>query len=203
MPATRRWRCKLGSSSAEAGNDEIVSFDSEELILVDQADGEIGHLTKSACHDGDGVLHRAFSLFIFNADGELLLQQRSAQKRLWPLYWSNSCCSHPRHGEIMSQAVERRLFQELGIRCKPSFLYKFIYHAKFADRGAEHEYCSVYLGTSEDEVRPNVHEIADWRYIAPDELDRELRDKPQSFTPWLKMEWQRIRGEFQHTLENL
>ena len=90
----------------------IVSDESEPLILVDEADREIGHLDKGACHDGKGVLHRAFSLFIFNDSGELLLQQRSAQKRLWPLFWSNSCCSHPRKGESMETAVERRLAQD-------------------------------------------------------------------------------------------
>ena len=77
---------------------DVVSFDSEELILVDTQDHELGYCSKAQCHDGDGVLHRAFSLFVFDRRGRVLLQQRSAQKRLWPLYWSNSCCSHPRRG---------------------------------------------------------------------------------------------------------
>lgn len=78
--------------------DAIVSFDTESLILVDDQDQEIGHQDKLSCHTGNGTLHRAFSLFIFNNAGELLLQQRSANKHLWPLHWSNSCCSHPRRG---------------------------------------------------------------------------------------------------------
>ena len=81
----------------------IVSFDTEDLILVDPQDQVQGHLNKAACHLGEGLLHRAFSVFLFNAEGELLLQQRSEQKKLWPLYWANSCCSHPRRGETVEE----------------------------------------------------------------------------------------------------
>ena len=84
----------------------------DSLILVDDADRELGYLSKAECHRGRGVLHRAFSLLIFNDAGELLLQQRSAAKRLWPLYWSNSCCSHPRRAETMEAATHRRLQEE-------------------------------------------------------------------------------------------
>src|ERR1700691_5698746 len=99
--------------------------DSELLILVDAADREVGYLGKSACHDGPGVLHRAFSLLIFNQAGELLLQQRAAAKRLWPHYWSNSVCSHPRRSEGLMTAIHRRLDEELGISCPLQFLFKF------------------------------------------------------------------------------
>ena len=124
---------------------EIVSSDQEPLILVDSADREVGFLDKSSCHDGDGVLHRAFSLFIFNGLGELLLQRRAGGKRLWPAYWSTSCCSHPRRGESMSEAVQRRMEQELGLRTPVRFVYKFEYQARFGDQGTEHELCWVYL----------------------------------------------------------
>ena len=93
---------------------EVVSSDDEPLILVDSRDRELGYLDKSACHDGEGRLHRAFSVFIFNPRGDVLLQRRSRSKRLWPSHWSNSCCSHPRKGETMEQAVHRRIRQELG-----------------------------------------------------------------------------------------
>ena len=99
---------------AEPQRSEIVSDDAELLILVDSQDQALGHLDKAACHDGSGILHRAFSLFIFNSQGQLLLQQRAANKRLWGGYWSNSCCSHPRKAETMQQAVSRRCEQELG-----------------------------------------------------------------------------------------
>ena len=105
--------------------------DLEPLILVDDADHEIGHLDRANCHAGSGVLHRAFSLFIFNGNGELLLQQRAPGKRLWPLYWSNSCCSHPRRAESMDTAIHRRLHEELGLACPLHFLFKFQYQAQF------------------------------------------------------------------------
>jgi isopentenyl-diphosphate delta-isomerase len=186
--------------SSSAGPDEVVSHDSENLILVDSQDQVRGSLDKAACHDGQGVLHRAFSLFIFNSAGELLLQQRSSQKRLWPGYWSNSCCSHPRHGEEMTEAVQRRLEQELGIRCPLHMLYKFQYQASFKDLGSEHELCWVYLGRCDDPIRANRNEIDDWRFVAAAELDREMRDRAGDFTPWFRMEWEQVKGSYQQVL---
>src|SRR5579863_2464449 len=111
--------------------------DCESLILGDPADREVGYMSKTECHQGRGTLHRAFSLLIFNERGELLLQQRSAAKRLWPLFWSNSCCSHPRGEETMEAATQRRMREELGITCALRFLYKFQYQAQFDATGAE------------------------------------------------------------------
>ena len=188
---------------AQAEVDETVSFDSESLILVDSNDRELGHKSKAACHEGSGTLHRAFSLFIFNPEGELLLQQRSAQKRLWPLYWSNSCCSHPRLGEEMNDAVHRRLYQELRVTSDLRYLYKFEYQAQYDDTGAEHELCWVYIGTTTDSVRVNANEIADWRFISPRNLDAEMASKPDTFTPWFKMEWARIKHDHGANLATL
>src|SRR5450755_3491655 len=98
-----------------------IMADSDALILVDEADRRLGSLSKEACHEGRGILHRAFSLLIFNGRGELLVQQRAPSKRLWPLYWSNSCCSHPRRGETMEAAIKRRLHEELGLSCPLHF----------------------------------------------------------------------------------
>lgn len=173
----------------------VVSSEQEELILVDADDREIGSLDKAACHDGPGVLHRAFSLFIFNSRGELLLQQRSRSKRLWPLYWSNSCCSHPRRGETMEEATARRLDDELHISAKLEFVYKFAYRARFDATGAENELCWVYLGRSRGTVTPNSNEIAATRLLGADELDRELIRQPDRFTPWFKLEWKRLREQ--------
>ncbi len=172
-----------------------VSSEAEQLILVDADDRPLGHASKAACHDGRGRLHRAFSLFIFNQHGELLLQQRSRSKRLWPGYWANSCCSHPRQGETMEQATERRLQQELGMRCALRFRFKFEYHADYRGLGSEHELCWVYSGICTDPVHANANEIAAWRFVAPAELDREIAAHPEHFTPWLKLEWQRLRRD--------
>ena len=106
-------------------NNDIVSSDSELLILVDEHDSALGTRSKRDCHLGDGILHRAFSIFIFNESGDVLLQKRGSKKMLWPEYWSNACCSHPRFGESNLEATQRRLSQELGIETKLEFLYKF------------------------------------------------------------------------------
>jgi len=176
--------------------EEVVSSSSEELILVDELDREIGSQLKSECHVGNGILHRAFSIFVFNSANELLLQQRSAEKPLWPNYWSNTCCSHPRLGETMDVAVTRRLRQELGFECPLEFLYKFKYHAQYGAVGAEHEYCWVYLGRYDGPVDVNVSEIAAWRFIDIPALDAELVQTPENFTPWFKLEWAHLQRHF-------
>jgi isopentenyl-diphosphate Delta-isomerase len=174
------------------GDPNEAAADSEALILVDEADREVGHLSKDKCHDGQGVLHRAFSLLIFNEEGELLLQQRAASKRLWPQYWSNSCCSHPRRAESMETAIHRRLYEELGLRCPLQFLFKFQYQAQFESAGSEQELCSVFIGRSGDPVRTDPGEIMAWRWIRPEALQAELAADADKFTPWFKMEWARI-----------
>ena len=172
-------------------NEDAV--DSEALILVDEADRSLGVLSKVLCHEGRGILHRAFSLLIFNERGELLIQQRAASKRLWPMYWSNSCCSHPRSDESLESATQRRLHEELGIGCPLQFLFKFQYQAQFDDTGAENELCSVYIGRCRELIKVNRDEIADWRWISPEALQREIADEGgRAFTPWFKLEWARI-----------
>ena len=181
-----------------------TTSDSDSLILVDEADREVGHLDKARCHDGQGVLHRAFSLLIFNEAGELLLQQRSAGKRLWPLYWSNSCCSHPRRAETMETAIHRRLYEELGLRCPLQFLFKFQYQAQFDATGAEQELCSVFVGHTSDPVRVDPNEIVAWRWISPEALQAELAGRgADRFTPWFVMEWERILRDHRDVLTAL
>ena len=182
--------------------DKVAASESEELILVDEGDNELGFLSKEKCHDGEGILHRAFSLFIFNSEGELLLQKRSAEKRLWPLFWSNSCCSHPRKGESMAVATRRRLREELGIDASLEYGYKFSYRAQFGDFGSEKELCSVYLANTEGTVSPNENEVTDARYVCREVLQDEMLTKPEEFTPWFKMEWERLCGEFAGKLDD-
>ena len=180
-----------------------VSFDDEPLILVNENDEVVGYLDKASCHVGEGKLHRAFSIFIFNSRGQLLLQQRSDQKWLWPMFWSNSCCSHPRKGETMEEAIHRRLQEELGFDVPLSYLYKFQYHATFEGRGSENELCYVYIGHYDGEVAVNPNEIAAWRWVSPEELESEMTAHPERFTPWFKMEWERIRGEYWDRVEEI
>ena len=176
--------------------EEIVSNASEQLILVDELDREVGFESKADCHTGKGILHRAFSIFVFNSGNDLLLQQRSLSKMLWPGFWSNTCCSHPRRGEAMGEAVTRRLEQELGFDCPLEYLYKFKYRAEFGAIGTEYELCSVYFGRYDGPVDVNVNEIAAWRFVGVDELEHELSASPETFTPWFKMEWVHIRTNY-------
>jgi len=170
-----------------------VDADSDALILVDEADRSLGVLSKALCHEGRGVLHRAFSLLIFNERGELLIQQRAASKRLWPMYWSNSCCSHPRGDESLETATQRRLYEELGIRCPLQFLFKFQYQAQFDATGAENELCSVYIGRCREPIKVDSDEIVDWRWIGLEALQREIAAQGgRTFTPWFMLEWARI-----------
>ena len=172
---------------------DIAAGERDALILVDTADRVVGRLSKSRCHEGEGVLHRAFSLLIFNAAGDLLIQQRSPSKRLWPLYWSNSCCSHPRSGEDMETATQRRLLEELGITCPLQFLFKFQYQAQFDATGSEHELCSVFIGTCIEPIAADPCEISAWRWVDPAELQSQLASQTGvKFTPWFTLEWARI-----------
>lgn len=190
----------MNKSGQTAMRKEIVSFPHEDLILVNDQDEEIGHLDKLNCHQGSGVLHRAFSLFVFNDNGELLLQQRSSDKPLWPRYWSNTCCSHPRRGETVDFAVNRRLQQELGLTTEAEFLYKFKYQAQYDETGAEHELCWVYLGRCHTDPQPNATEVEAWRFVSAARLNQELQQHAQRFTPWFKLEWQELNSTHTATL---
>lgn len=174
----------------------IVSSEGEQLILVDASDNEIGLSSKADCHDGEGQLHRAFSLFLFNDQGELLLQRRGAEKRLWPGYWSNSCCSHPRQGESLVIATARRLSDELNITATLEHVYFFTYQARFDDAGSEHELCHVYLGNVRGELKPNDSEIDAIRFISAADLNNEFERRPQSFTPWFRQEWRELNDNY-------
>ena len=171
----------------------IVSFNDESLILVNPQDDIVGYSSKDICHDGEGLLHRAFSIFLFNREGAVLLQQRSFQKRLWPHFWSNTCCSHPRRGENIEDAATRRMHEELAVRTSLQFVYQFIYQASYQNIGSEHELCSVFVGRLNDTVQYNPHEISATQWMDPHILDAELLHHPNLYTPWLHLEWVHLR----------
>ena len=183
--------------------DPVVSFEDEPLILVDADDAIVGYETKSACHDGDGIRHRAFSVLLFDSDGRMLLQQRSPTKRLWPMIWSNACCSHPRKGEELMQAARRRMVEELGIEVPLRELFKFEYRARYGQVGSEHEICAVLVGRTDRTVSPNPNEIHDLKYVAAADLEAEFAARPDEYSPWLQLEWKRIRAEYMDEVERL
>ncbi len=168
----------------------------DRLILVDEADREIGTLPKTECHLGAGILHRAFSVFLFDTDGKVLIQERAAGKMLWPGFWSNSCCSHPRPGETTEGAAKRRVREELRLDCRLSFLYKFRYQAAFGTVGSEHELCYVYAGHASGIIHTDPLEIAAIRWITPADLGHEIAADPGRFSPWMKLEWQQITANY-------
>jgi mevalonate kinase/isopentenyl-diphosphate delta-isomerase type 1 len=186
----------VGSTENESGSDRSttsVATMEQKLVTVDDNDTITGHCTREKCHAGEGILHRAFSIFIFDRKGRVLLQKRSKQKTLWPLYWSNSVCSHPRAGESTHAAAQRRLTEELGISTPLSFLFKFSYQARYGDAGSENELCSVFIGRTDETIQADPQEIEQWRFVSIQALEEELASSPERFTPWFKIEWQRLR----------
>jgi isopentenyl-diphosphate delta-isomerase len=176
--------------------DRLVSFDDERLIVVDTDDGVIGYETKRHVHRGSGLLHRAFSIFLISPTHGVLMQRRSVDKPLWPLFWSTSCCSHPRKDESYLDAAQRRLDEELGLVLELRVLFQLRYWAGFEDLGAEREHCRVLIGQVADasSVRANASEIADWIWIEPRSLDQWVSRHPKEFTPWFRLQWQRLRS---------
>lgn len=179
-----------------------VSFDDEPLVLVDANDAELGYAAKIDVHRGTGIRHRAFSIFLFDGPERVLLQQRSHFKALWPGFWSNSCCSHPRRGESYEQSTRRRLREELGAEATLHKIYQFEYQAPFGDVGSEYELCSVYVGNHRAGSTISVHEeeIMDYRWVACEELDSWLKREPEQFTPWFALEWRALRNQYQEQL---
>jgi isopentenyl-diphosphate delta-isomerase len=196
-----------GSRSSEQSNASgapaPVSFASEELILVDSDDREIGHCSKLETHQGQGKLHRAFSAFLFDDRGRVLLHQRSGSKPLWPGYWTNSCCSHPRRGEALDAAVHRRLREELGVVAEALPVYKFEYHASFHDRGSEHELCHIYLARAQGSSAISAHEdeVQDWAWLEVSQVDSWVAERRDTLTPWFLMEWRELRETYRDTLD--
>ncbi len=164
----------------------------DKLILVDGKDKIIGYGEKEKCHDGDGKLHRAFSIFLFNSNGQMLIQKRALDKRLWGGYWTNSVCSHPRKGETYKRAAERRLKEELGISTKLKPLFKFKYQARFGDAGSEHEMDRVFVGVSDKKIRANPDEISEWKFVDTKRLLKDAKARPNKYTPWFKIALERV-----------
>ncbi|HEM7145218.1 isopentenyl-diphosphate Delta-isomerase [Providencia stuartii] len=158
----------------------------EKIILVDRQDNPIGTMPKLLAHQ-QGRLHRAFSVFIFNTKGELLIQQRAAHKYHSAGQWANSCCSHPRPNEDTLAAAKRRLMEELGFTTEISLVGHFVYHAEVNGGLIEHEYDHLFIGYYDGAVTPNREEVSAIRWVLPSDLQTEIKNTPDQFTPWFKL----------------
>jgi len=174
----------------------------KKLILVNKKDKVVGFETKEKCHQGKGILHRAFSIYLFNNKGQLLIQQRSKFKKLWPLYWANTCCSHPRQDESYVKAGERRLKEELGFSCFLKMVDKFQYQAKYKDVGSENEMCAVLVGEYDGKVKANPKEIAYWKWVDVNKLQDDFKRNPDKYAPWFKIGLRRYLKIKEKALKN-
>ncbi len=163
----------------------------EYVVLVDNNDNAIGTMEKQQAHV-EGVLHRAFSIFIFNSENKLLLQKRASSKYHCGGLWTNTCCSHPRENEIILDAANRRLQEEMGMQCELKPLFNFVYKAEFENGLIEHEYDHVFGGQSNQIPELNTEEVEDYRYIDLEELQAEIKVSPQNFTPWFLIALDRV-----------
>jgi isopentenyl-diphosphate delta-isomerase len=157
-----------------------------QVILCDESGRPTGSADIHEAHSGQGQLHLAFSVYILSPDRtKVLIQQRSAEKRLWPLVWANTCCSHPREGETAIEAGQRRLSEELGMTCELSIGSAFVYRAEDpAGRGVEHEYDVILIGTATGNPVPDPAEVADWKWAEIKSLRLDMRDHPERYAPW-------------------
>lgn len=163
----------------------------QQVILVSAQDEALGAMEKMEAHRR-GVLHRAFSVFVFDRAGRMLLQQRAAQKYHGALLWTNTCCSHPFPGEDTEAAALRRLEEELGFVTPVSEVFCFTYRAEVENGLTEHEYDHVFTGEYQGLIRANPAEVAGWRYAEMHEIDRQLSHSPQLFTAWFRIAFPRI-----------
>nr|WP_294874298.1 isopentenyl-diphosphate Delta-isomerase [uncultured Pedobacter sp.] len=163
----------------------------ESVILVDEHDNVIGTMPKMEAHLA-GKLHRAFSVFIFNTNGELLLQRRAEDKYHSGGQWTNTCCSHPRLGEETLNAANRRLNEEMGMECKLEYGFNFTYHAELTSGISENEYDHVFFGISDQVPNPNPEEVSEFRYVNMADLEEDIKARPEIYTEWLKICFDRI-----------
>lgn len=165
------------------------------VILVDEQGQEIGEADVLAAHTGEGQLHMAFSAYVFRKlMEEILIQQRSSEKMLWPLVWANTWCSHPRKGETVREAGERRGREEMGITCTLQEGPSFVYRAKDPHgKGIEHEFVRTLIGTGDDViVKPNPAEVANYKWVNVDALIEDMKATPDKYAPWFHIGLQRI-----------
>jgi len=158
----------------------------ENVILVDVLDNQLGLMPKMEAHE-KAVLHRAFSVFIFNDEGELMLQQRAAHKYHSPLLWTNTCCSHQRDGESNIEAGKRRLIEEMGFKTNLKEIFSFVYKAPFDNGLTEHELDHVMIGNFNGAPKINPDEVASYKWMTLEAVKKDIELQPNIYTAWFKI----------------
>ncbi len=163
----------------------------DQVILVNEQDERVGVMDKLPAHE-KGLLHRAFSIFVFNSKGELLLQQRQSSKYHSGSLWTNTCCGHPVPGEELLDAANRRLMEEMGMKCSLNYLFTFMYKADLDHQLIEHEIDHVFFAISDELPLLNPDEAQAYRYEFPEHLLKEMNLHPDAFTEWFKISFQKV-----------
>ena len=162
-----------------------------DLILVDENDRPTGSMEKMEVHQR-ALLHRAFSIFIFNGKGDMLLHQRAANKYHSAGLWTNACCSHPRKGQQTIEAAEKRLEEEMGFSVPLEKVFDFTYKAALENGLTEHEYDHVFVGTYDGDIRPDEDEVKDFCFVSMNEIKLSIRSDPQKYTAWFKIAFPKV-----------
>ena len=170
----------------------------EKVILVDKRDNQIGLMNKQEAHI-KGLLHRAFSIFIFNSKNELLLQQRAYEKYHSAGLWTNTCCSHPRHDETLLNAANRRLNEEMGMKCTLKKSFDFIYNASMPNNLIEHEFDHVFFGFSDDNPIINTSEVVNFKYMSLKDIEMDIEVNSNLYTEWFKICFNEVVKRFKLT----
>lgn len=155
------------------------------VVLVDEFDKAIGEMGKLEAHE-KGVLHRAFSVFLFNQKGELLLQQRAKEKYHGGELWTNTCCSHPQVNESVEESAKKRLLYEMGIVCEIEWVYSFIYHEEVENNLIEHEFDHVFIGHYDIAPKPNPDEVQNYKWMKIEAILADIEQHPSHYTVWFK-----------------
>ena len=158
----------------------------ELVILVDENDNKIGLMPKMEAHE-KALLHRAFSVFVFNKNKELMLQRRASHKYHSPGLWTNTCCSHQRQGESNIAAGKRRLMEEMGFETNLEESISFIYKAPFDNGLTEHEFDHILLGNYEDDPNLNPDEVSEWKWMSLSDINTDMLENPDIYTEWFKI----------------
>jgi isopentenyl-diphosphate delta-isomerase len=173
----------------------------QNVVLVDEHNREVGLMEKMEAHH-KGLLHRAFSVFVFNENGELLLQRRAFGKYHSEGLWTNTCCSHPYPGESILEGGKRRLFEEMGFTCELSEVFSFIYKAELENGLIEHELDHVLVGFSEETPHLNLEEVSAFKWMSVDEIKADMKENPLQYTAWFRILIEEHKSKIQNLVAN-